>query len=308
MSFSSDIKEDLVRAKRKDRRLMLSELSGLTVSCGSVYIGRGTGAVYTTESVSVAKCIVSIATELYELNASVEKSEVEQRKNPLLSVTLTGKDAEKLLYDTGLLVRTDDGGIAFDGAIPKNAVRTAEQERIFLRGAFLGSGSCTNPSRAYHLEIVTRTESFAKGIIALLEKNDIRAHFHKRSDRFVVYTKGDDVSGVLALLGANNAALAFENVRAEKDFRNYLNRTSNCETANIDKTVFAAVRQKKAIDTIERHMELRDLPDPLYEAAMLRLSHPESTLQELAELAEIGKSGMNHRFTRLINLAQELEP
>lgn len=308
MSFSSDIKEDLVRAKRRDRRLMLSELSGLTVSCGSIHIGRGTGAVYTTESVSVAKCIVSLATELYKLNASVEKSETEQRKNPLLSVLLTGDDAETLLYDTGLLVRTEDGGITFDGDIPKNAVCTEEQERVFLRGAFLGSGSCTNPSRGYHLEIVTRTEPFASGIIGLLQKNDIRAHCHSRKDRFVVYMKGDDVSGFLALLGANSATLAFENVRAEKEFRNYVNRTSNCETANIGKTVSAAVRETNAIDTIERHMELKDLPDPLYEAAMLRLQHPDATLQELADLAEIGKSGMNHRFTRLIKLAEELEP
>ncbi|MDO4572637.1 MAG: DNA-binding protein WhiA, partial [Clostridia bacterium] len=90
-------------------------------------------------------------------------------------------------------------------------------------------------------------------------------------------------------------------------FRNYVNRKSNCETANIGKTVDAALMQVRAIETIERTVELNRLPAPLYEAAMLRLNHPDATLQELADLAEIGKSGMNHRLTRLLNMAREIE-
>ena len=122
-----------------------------------------------------------------------------------------------------------------------------------------------------------------------------------------MYLKGDDVSAFLALMGSNYGALAFENTRTEKDFRNYLNRTNNCENANLGKTISAAVAQKNAILLIEEKRGLRSLPEPLYEAAMLRLRNPNASLIELADLAEIGKSGMNHRLTRLIRIAEELE-
>ena len=110
-----------------------------------------------------------------------------------------------------------------------------------------------------------------------------------------------------ALMGASGAALRFEDVRAEKDYRNYINRRSNCETANIDKTVTAGLLQLQAIERIEERMPLSELPAPLYEAARLRMQYPDATLQELADLAEIGKSGMNHRFARLLALAKEFE-
>ncbi|MPM42838.1 putative sporulation transcription regulator WhiA [bioreactor metagenome] len=128
-----------------------------------------------------------------------------------------------------------------------------------------------------------------------------------RKDRVIVYLKGEEVAGFLALVGANAPALAFENVRAERDFRNYVNRTNNCDTANIGKTVNASTLQRQAIEIIEERMGLDRLPAPLYEAATLRMNHPEATLQELAEMAEIGKSGMNHRLERLIRIAREIQ-
>ena len=128
----------------------------------------------------------------------------------------------------------------------------------------------------------------------------------QRREKPVVYLKGDEVSAFLALIGANASVLKFESARSERDFRNYVNRTTNCETANIEKTVFASTEQIGAIETIEERMGLNRLPAPLYEAALLRLNHPEATLQELADLAEIGKSGMNHRLSRLVRIAKEI--
>lgn len=306
MSFSSSVKDDLVRLKRKSAPLRLSELAGLTVCCGSLYVGRGTGAVYTTEALPVGKLVSSLATELYALDATIELSKQERRRRPLVIVTVTGADAEKLLLDTGVLVPLD-GGVTLGDGVKDDLVSDAERTRAFLRGAYLGSGSCNNPSRGYHLEIVARSEALAAGIVRCISELGLSAKRRRRADRHVVYVKGDDVSGFLAYLGASGAALAFENVRAEKDFRNYVNRTSNCETANIGKTVDAAFVQTQAIERLERRMELSRLPVPLYEAAMLRLNHPEATLQELADRAGIGKSGMNHRLTRIIRMAEELE-
>ena len=115
------------------------------------------------------------------------------------------------------------------------------------------------------------------------------------------------MTGFLALIGANTAVLSLESVRAEKDMRNYINRTSNCETANLDKQVIASLKQRAAIRTIQSMGKWNDLPDSLREAAELRLNYPDATLEQLAELAGIRKSGMNHRLARLLSFAQTLE-
>ena len=304
MSFSSSAKENLVKIRVKPRRQRLAQLAGLTHTCGALYVGRGRGAVYSTETLAVGRHILSLASSLYELESVIELSEREHRR-PLTVVTLLGEQAETLLYETGLLCLKEDGTGLGDVA-PEALLTDEESRRAFLRGAFLGSGSCANPYRGYHLEIVARSAEFAAQVQGMIAEFGPDAKTMRRKDRFVVYLKGDDVSGFLALIGASISALKFEDVRAERDFRNYVNRTNNCDTANIGKTVNASALQRQAIEIIEEHMGLNRLPATLYEAAVLRIRHPDATLQELADLAEIGKSGMNHRLTRLIHIAREI--
>lgn len=304
MSFSSSAKEDLVKIRLKTDHTRLAQLAGLIHTCGALTIGHGRGAVFTSETLAVGKHIVSLADTLYTLEPVIELSERERRR-PLTLVTLTGDDAEKLLGETGFLHAEPDGYRLGETA-PKALLASDEDKRAFLRGAFLGSGSCTNPYRGYHLEIVSRSEAFSDQLRSAIAAFGPEAKVMLRREKPVVYLKGDDVSAFLALIGANSSALKFESARTERDFRNYVNRKTNCETANIEKTVYAATEQRHAIEVIEEHMGLNRLPAPLYEAALLRLNHPEATLQELAELAEIGKSGMNHRLARLVRIAKEI--
>ena len=304
MSFSSSAKEDLTKIRLKSDLIRLAQLAGLVHTCGALTIGRGRGAVFTTETLAVGKLIVSLATALYPLEPTIELSERERRR-PLTLVTLLGDEAEHLLLDTGLLIH-ESGEFSIGETVPAHLLQDEECRRAFLRGAFLGSGSCTNPYRGYHLEIVVRSDTFADQLRAMLATFGPEAKSMLRREKPVVYLKGDDVSAFLALIGANSSALKFESARVERDFRNYVNRTTNCETANIEKTVFASTEQINAIEVIEEYMGLNQLPAPLYEAALLRLNHPEATLLELAELAEIGKSGMNHRLARLVRIAKEI--
>ncbi len=304
MSFSSSAKENLVKIRVKPRVQRLAQLAGLTHTCGALYVGRGRGVVYSTETLAVGKYILLLASSLFQLESVIELSEREHRR-PLTVVTLSGDQAETLLYETGLLCTKDDG-TSFGEVAPEQLLIDEESRRAFLRGAFLGSGSCANPYRGYHLEIIARSAAFAAQVLGSIKGFGLDAKTMVRKDRFVVYLKGDDVSGFLALIGASGSALKFENVRTERDFRNYVNRTNNCDTANIGKTVNASTLQRQAIEIIEERMGLNRLPATLHEAAMLRMNHPDATLQELADLAEIGKSGMNHRLTRLIRIAREI--
>lgn len=308
MSFSSECKEELIRIRLKNPDQRLSQLSGATFTSGGIRISRTPALFYHTEHPLVAKHIASIALSLYKIDAIVEEKLQEHRRKPFYEVTLSGEEIHRMMNETGAMVQTEYG-LRLMSEIPGVVFESDENRRAFLRGCFLGSGSCVDPKRGYHYETIFRSASVADAVRAMLCDFSLFAKTSVRNgDRYLVYLKdGDDVSGMLALIGANSSALALENVRVEKDMRNYINRTSNCETANLDKQVVASLRQQSAISTIDKHIGIRTLPAGLQQAALLRLAHPDATVQELADLAEIQKSGMYHRLDRLMKLAEELE-
>lgn len=308
MSFSSDCKEELIRIRIKSAEQRLSQLSGLTFTSGGIRISRRYALFYHTENAATAKHIASIALSLYDLDAVVEEKQVEHRRRPIYEVTLSGKDTERLLSETGAMVASESG-IRLMTEIPDCVYKSEENRRAFLRGCFLGSGSCVDPKRGYHLEMIFRANAVAQNAAEMMHGFQLPAKISVRNgDRFLVYLKdGDDVSGMLALIGASSAALALENVRVEKDVRNYVNRTTNCEAANLDKQVVASIRQQAAIEAIDRQIGLTSLPVSLQQAARLRIANPDASVQELADLAEIQKSGMYHRLDRLMKIAEGLE-
>lgn len=307
MSFSSSCKDELIRIRVKSAEQRLSQLSGMTFTAGGIRISRTPSLFYHTENPGTAKHIASIALSLFDLDAVIEEKMVEHRRRPIYEVTLSGAQIEKLMHETGAMVRSENG-FRFMTEIPACVFETDENRRAFLRGCFLGGGTCTDPKRGYHFEIVFRAEPVADAVADMLQGLYLPARISVRNgERFIVYLKdGDDVSGVLALIGASSSALALENVRVEKDMRNYINRTTNCESANLDKQVIASIRQQAAINAIERQIGIDALPASLQQAARLRISHPDATVQELADLAEIQKSGMYHRLDRLMKIAEGL--
>ena len=308
MSFASEIKDEVVRVRARDGAVKLSELSGLTFACGNLKLGRKKAISYRTENREVGKHIAALGAALYGLEVEMEERVREHRKAaPLYVVNMSGPRAGEMLSDTGVLV-TDEEGVHLLSRLPEGLVREEEARRAFVRGCFLGAGSCSDPQGEYSLEILCRAEGFAVGLCNLLNEYGLTARYALRRNRYVVYLKdGDSITGFLALIGSSMAALDLENVRAEKETRNYVNRTTNCEYANLDKLVAASVKQQQAVNTILRHGHFQRLPKALKEAAELRLNYPDASLQELADMADIKKSGMNHRLTRLIEYAQDLE-
>ena len=308
MSFSTVCKEELIKIRVRQPEQRLMQLSGLTLSAGGIRLAKTPVLFYRTESQSVAAHISAMAASLYRVDAQIAEKIVEHRKKPFYEVQLSGEQAAELMHDTGALV-SGENGLSLMRDVPKPVFQDEEDARAFLRGCFLGSGSCVDPKRGYHLELIFRSESVAQSVMNLLHAFRLHAKTSvRKGERQIVYLKeGDDVSGMLALIGANVAAMELENVRVEKDMRNYINRTSNCETANLDKQVVASIRQRAAIAAIDRHYGIHSLPASLQQAAQLRMSHPDATLQELADLAEIQKSGMYHRLERLMKLAEGLK-
>lgn len=178
-------------------------------------------------------------------------------------------------------------------------------EKAIVRGSFLGSGSINNPEKIYHLEVIYSSEQNVDYVINILRKYDINAKKHKST----LYLKdGEEISKFLAFIGANSAVLKFEEVRVIRDMRNNVNRLVNCETANLNKTINAALKQIEDIKFIKKMKKFNELPDNVKEVANLRLEYPEISLVELGKMLStpVGKSGVNYRLKVISNLAEEL--
>ena len=184
----------------------------------------------------------------------------------------------------------------------------ADIQKGIIRGAFLGSGSITEPSTRYHLEIRLETDNAREKIIEMINKFGIEVKNLDRKYSYSIYIKdGEEISKFLALISANASVLKFEDIRVLKETKNNVNRKVNCETANLNKTVNAAVAQIQAIEKIKKRKKWNKLSPNLQEVANLRIENPDATLEELGKMLSepIGKSGVNHRLKRLIEISEE---
>lgn len=190
----------------------------------------------------------------------------------------------------------------------KAASDRLEDDRETIVESFLKSGSISDPNRFYHLEFVCESQSEAERLKSAIEDFNLNPGLMPRKDRYVVYLKdSESISDMLIILGATNAVLEFENIRILKSMKEQVQRTVNCETHNISKTVTAAVRQLDDINVIIENGAYNELPDGLKELAELRLNNPEASLKELSSMLEdTGKSGINHRFRRIAAIADSI--
>lgn len=184
-----------------------------------------------------------------------------------------------------------------------------EIKKTIIRGAFLGAGSVTDPEKNYHLEIGFGNEKNAEYISNLCKSYGVCFKILKKQDKFLLYIKEvEQISVFLACIGANKAILKLEDIRIFKEMKNNVNRIVNCETANLNKTVDAAISQIEDINFLKKMNKFEDMSLELIEVANLRLEHPEFSLKELGQMLKepIGKSGVNHRLKKIHDLAEEL--
>lgn len=180
----------------------------------------------------------------------------------------------------------------------------------FLRGAFLQSGSIVDPQKEYHLEFNLSNEDISDNLIYLLSEFDLKYKVTKRAKNYVVYVKESSmIEETIARLGATNSSFKLINLVIEKAMRNNVNRATNCETANIERTVNASIVQIKKIQLIRDTIGFDGLKPELQEVALLRLMNPESSLSELCELSGnvITRSGLNYRLKKLIEIADKID-
>lgn len=275
MSFSSDLKVELSRINNlKNKQEVHAEFLGYLVTT-NINV-KGKNIKFSTENEyninRFAKLLNNMYIDNYKIKLSGKAYSITFRDEKIIE-QLDCKNIEKLLVEDNL-------------------------KKAYVRGNFMGAGSINNPNNKYHLEIIFEKDEYANLTLNLLEQYGINSKILEKT----LYIKdGEEISNFLALIGGNSAVLKFEEIRVFREMKNNVNRLVNCETANLNKTISASVKQIETIKRLKKSGKFNNLPEDLKEIANLRLENPDATLEQLGNMLKnpIGKSSVSHRFKKL---------
>lgn len=307
MSFASETKKELTQVEAGDTSLK-AELSALIRMNGSLsFANRQLSLDIQTENAAIARRIYTVMKRFYSYRVELLVRKKMRLKKNNVYICRVREGSKEILEDLEIV----SGNFLFNHTIAAALVDTTSSKRSYLRGAFLAGGSVNNPeTSAYHLEVYSLYKEHGEALADLMNNFDLNAKTIERKKGFVTYLKeAEKISDFLSLVGAHQAMMKFEDVRIVRDMRNSVNRLVNCETANLNKTIGAAVRQVENIRYIDHSIGIDQLPEKLREIARLRVEYQEVTLKELGEMVSAGtvsKSGVNHRLRKIDDIAESL--
>lgn len=311
MSFSGSVKEELLRHEDSARHCQIAELAAMIAFNGEIVRLPSKDIILrmSSENESIIRKCFTLLGKTFTINGEVSIDEKIVRKNNRFIIDIEDPETTVKVLQAIKVLTADRRPVHSDGLVSSMVIQKNCCRRAFLRGAFLCAGSISDPEKFYHFEIVCTTPAKALQLQEIIQSFEIDAKIVKRKKYHVVYVKeGAQIVELLGLMGAGVSLMNLENVRILKGMRNTVNRKVNCETANINKTVNAAVKQMEDIIYIRDTVGLHRLPENLEETALLRLEYPQASLKELGTLLSIpvGKSGINHRLRKICSIAEEL--
>ncbi|MFD2114930.1 DNA-binding protein WhiA [Paenibacillus yanchengensis] len=306
MSFAAQTKKELTLIEA-DSCCELAELSAMLRMNGSVSLSsRKVVLDISTENAAIARKIYTLLKRHFDVHMELlVRKKMRLKKNNVYIVRIPVK-VQEILKKLGITSE----GFVFVAGIEKRMIEKTCCRRSYLRGAFLAGGSVNNPEgSSYHLEISSMYAEHCTALVSLANSFDLNARYIERKKGFIMYLKeGEKIIEFLNIIGAHQALFKFEDVRIMRDMRNSVNRIVNCETANLNKTIGAAVRQIDNIKLLQKEIGLDSLPDKLREVAEVRLEHPDLNLTEVGEMlrVKVSKSGVNHRLRKIDELAEKI--
>lgn len=301
MSFAYNVKSELCNLGPEGLCCKKAALYGLLLFGRSFGAG---GVVLQTEHELVAKTVIGYLKDLYHITPAVRHAEHMEGHEVFIISVEEQNDLSKLMDAFG-----------YDKKTVSYRINRANIENdccvgAFLRGVFLSCGSVADPGKDYHFEFVSPRFHIGGDLAVLLREQEFEPKTAERKGNHVVYFKGSEqIEDILTLMGAPDRALELMNVKVYKDLRNKANRVTNCETANIEKTVEASAHQVEAIKKIAGYYGINYFPDDLREIAELRLENPEMSLRELQELlgGRLSRSGLDRRLRRITAMAEKIK-
>lgn len=319
MSFTLDVKKELIKHFTKPIHCRLAELAAAVLFNGAVVNGCYEVAA---DNEDLAKKYTVSFRKAFGVEAEFcERPELSTARKKLFAIRITDSAAEekigafKELFDwrESLLAPEAEGEnktadlkslTKSNGFLQKSCCR-----RAFLRSAFLAAGAISDPQKNYHFEIRCPKPDLAECIRNVIESFDLHARISRRRDRYIVYIKeGVEIADMLNIIEAHVALMNYENARIIREMRGNVNRKVNCETANIEKTINAAMKQIEDIIYIRDTIGLQELTGGLEKIAAARLENPDMPLSALGEQLDppVGKSGVNHRLRKISQIAEQL--
>lgn len=300
MSFASEVKGELCREKVSRPCCAQAEAYGVLLFCNS----------FTPQNLRVTTRSEAFAQRLPRLFRNAFSVEFDVRPENMgtggrLSFEVTAPEKMARILETYGYARENSVSHHINYAVLEEECCRAS----FLRGAFLAGGSVTDPEKRYHLELVTSHVYVNRELQSLLLDMGFEPKTVMRNHNYVTYIKrSESIADFLTTVGAPLSAMEIMNAKVEKNLRNGVNRWSNCDVANLGKAVDAAQSQIEAIHRLEKNNGIEALPEKLRETARLRLENPELSLAQLAAMAEVSKSCLNHRLRKLVELSRAPVP
>ena len=299
MSFSQDVKSEIVARKIAKPCCVLAACYG--VACFGKYFDKQ-GLVLHTELPEAARLVQKLYHRIGIDGQIVEK----ERIGGTIS-EFSVKDPEQVARMMELFGYT---GAEASLRINPEVLKCTGCVSAFVSMAYLCSGTMTDPHKEYNLEFLTSRHNLARDFEALLAEHEFCPHRTLRKGCNVIYVKASEpLVDLLTFLGAPKAAMKLMELKMVKDVRNKTNRLTNCETANLSKMAAANAPVNKAVRYLQECGAIESLPEPLKQAAYVRLEHPDASLAQLAPLMDppVSRSGLSHRFKRLQELAESLQ-
>ncbi len=297
MSFSLDVKHEVAYLLEGGRHCRIAEIAAIINSCGYINeLNAGYGLIIETDN----KFVIQKA---YDIFANDFKHIVKMGTQNKLVIDNT-EVINKVLLATGILDKQTNN---IDFRIAPLVVKSVCCKKAYIKSTFLTNGSISDPTKSYHLEFVFQNKKYAHEFSCLINNFELKSKVVIRKQKsYIVYLKeGEQIVDLLNIMGAYKSLLKLEDLRIEKEVSNNINRKVNFQSANLNKTISASIKQVEDIDFISRTKGLTYLSPPLEELARLRLEYPEITIKELGEKLSVplGKSGVNHRLRKLSKIA-----
>lgn len=317
MSFSKDVKKEILNNGFISKAHTLAFLCGLVYSSAEYEVvgSEIKNFVIPTDIDFLLEPLKDICKTMYGQNDLAIKEAFKIGKTQYYNIEFNSALAKQILLDTKALIE-NDGELELNGKIDESITDSEDGLKGLMSGAYIGCGTSSikldnkRTTTGYHVELGNQNYVLLNEIANVLAQFEILAKLTKRKSLYVLYIKdAEEVSNILALMGASEAVLKLQNEIVTRQVRNKINRQNNCFTSNFTKTLNASFRQLEAIKTLEKEVGLYNLPEDLQQVALLRLANTDESLEELLRLSKypMTKSALNHKFNKLIKLAEKIK-
>ena len=314
MTFTESVKDEILSKKEINPCCKTAMLSAFIRGAGTIAVENGRiGFEYITESEKAGDYFSRIIKKLYGEEPLKNGYKDKLSGKTKFCYSLVNDSSFSVLKDAGVL-SSDENGVKLNLTIDRYLVENDCCKKAYVAGAFLGSGSATVPDKnkksntSYHLEFVFSKKQTASDFCEVLSLENFMPKLIKRKESYVVYFKNaEEISDILAYIGAVKSCLRVKEIMVEKDLINDTNRKVNCEMGNIGKQIEASIRQVKSVEIIKETIGLQSLPEAVRKTAEARCENPGATLGELADILKVTKSCLNHRLRKINEIADNLK-